>query len=45
MKSVFRDENPRNLTLLFHGGILYAGMAKLEESAYHTGKYWLYDSS
>lgn len=40
-----RDENPRNLTMMFSNGILYAGMAKLKETAYHTGKQWFYDSS
>ena len=31
--------------MMFSKGILYAGMAKLKETAYHTGKQWLYDSS
>lgn len=45
LKRRFRDENPRNLTMMFSNGILYAGMAKLKETAYHTGKQWFYDSS
>ena len=45
LKRRFRDENPRNLTMMFSNGILYTGMAKLKETAYHTGKQWFYDSS
>ena len=45
MKRRFKDENPRNLTMMFSNGILYVGMAKLKEKAYHTGKQWMYDSS
>ena len=45
LKRRFRDENPRNLSMMFSNGILYAGMAKLEGTAYHTGKQWLYDFS
>lgn len=48
MKRRFKDENPRNLTMMFSNGMLYAGMAKLNENAYHTGKpqwQWLYSSS
>lgn len=44
-KRRFKDENPRNLTMIFSSGVLYVGMAKLEETAYHTGKRWLYSSS
>ncbi len=44
-KRRFKDENPRNLTMIFSSGILHVGMAKLEETSYHTGKRWLYSSS
>ena len=48
MKRQFKDENPRNLTMMFSNGVLYTGMTKLKENAYHTGKpqwQWLYSSS
>lgn len=45
MKRQFKDENPRNLTMMFSDGILYVGMAKLKETAFHSGKRWLYISS
>lgn len=47
MKIVFKDENPRNLTMILSNGMLHVGMARLKETAFYDSySYrWMYDSS